>query len=85
MKETEEIDPRIKAIGRKLRKLRLETGSKNYEHFAFDHDLSRVQYHRIEKGTNFTITYFLKILDIHKLTLTEFFSDLDEYQKENND
>lgn len=79
MKETVQMDPRIRAIGAKLKKLRLETGNTNYEHFAYDHDLNRVQYHRMEQGKNFTITYFLKILDIHKLTLTEFFADLDEY------
>lgn len=79
MKESVEIDPRIVAIGNKLKKLRMDTGTKNYEHFAYDHDLNRVQYHRMEQGKNFTITYFLKMLDIHKLTLTEFFSDIEKY------
>jgi hypothetical protein len=65
----------IKRIADKIKRLRIEKGYTSYENFAYEHDLSRVQYWRMEKGVNFTITYFLRILEIHKLSLNEFFSE----------
>lgn len=65
----------IKKIADKIKRLRIEKGYTSYENFAYEHDLSRVQYWRMEKGVNFTITYFLKILEIHKLSLKDFFSE----------
>lgn len=76
MKEKEEVDPRIKAVAEKLKQLRKDKGYKSYETFAWDNDLNRVQYHRMEKGENFTMKSLLKILDVHKLTLRDFFADI---------
>lgn len=64
-------------IGDQLRALRKEAGYTSYENFAFDHDLSRVHYGRIEKGsTNLTIKTLVKILEIHNKSITEFFSQI---------
>ena len=76
--EIEEIDPRIVIIGQELRKLRMEKGYTNYEHFAYDSGLSRNQYWRLEKGQNFKISSLLRILDNHGVTLKEFFERFDE-------
>ncbi|HKC69416.1 MAG TPA: XRE family transcriptional regulator [Bacteroidia bacterium] len=65
----------VKKIAEKIKQLRIEKGYTSYENFAYEHDLSRVQYWRMEKGVNFTINYFLRILEIHKMTLHEFFSE----------
>jgi transcriptional regulator with XRE-family HTH domain len=62
-------------IAEKIKQLRIDKGYTSYENFAYENDLSRVQYWRMERGTNFTIDYLLKILEIHKLSLKEFFSD----------
>lgn len=63
-----------KEIGDKLKHLRLKNGYSSYENFAVEHDLSRMQYWRIEKGlTNLTIRSLVKILNIHKITLEDFF------------
>ncbi|MFN7013424.1 MAG: helix-turn-helix domain-containing protein [Bacteroidia bacterium] len=64
-------------IGQKLKKLRIERGYSSYENFAYENDLPRVQYWRMERGTNFTFKNLLKILEIHKITLSEFFSDIE--------
>lgn len=72
-KKKKETDKRIGKIGEKLKKLRIEKGYKSYEPFAFDNDIGRHQYWRIEKGANFTMESLLKILDIHKISLEEFF------------
>ena len=77
-KEKKDIDHRIVEIAEKLQKMRKEKGYTSYENFAFDNELPRMQYWRLENGTtNFTINSLLKVLDIHKVTLNDFFNDLD--------
>lgn len=67
----------IVKIASKIKRLRIQRGYTSYETFAYDNELPRVQYWRMEKGTNFTIKNLLKILDIHQISIEEFFSDLD--------
>lgn len=73
-KSVEEIDERIIAISEKLKELRIAAGYSSAENFAYDNDLNRVQYWRVESGTNMTLKTLLKVLDIHKLSLQEFFN-----------
>jgi hypothetical protein len=68
---------RIKKVANKLKELRIEAGYSSYESFANDHELPRVQYWRMENGTNFRFSSFLVILDKHKMTLAEFFKQMD--------
>lgn len=64
-------------IGNKLKDLRLKKGYNSYENFAFDNDIPRVHYWRIEAGkTNITIRTLLKVLAIHNITIQDFFTDL---------
>lgn len=70
-------DIRIKKIAEKLKELRKKAGFTNYENFAWENEIGRVQYWRMEKGANFTIVSLLKILDAHKISLKDFFSDFD--------
>ncbi len=72
------IDPRIQQIAKKLEQIRIEKGFTSYENFAIEFDISRMQYWRMEKGTNFTFQSLLKILDAHKIGLSEFFEDFKE-------
>lgn len=72
------IDPRIQKIAKKLEQIRVEKGFTSYENFAIEFDISRMQYWRMEKGTNFTFQSLLKILDTHKISLAEFFEDFKE-------
>lgn len=72
------LDPRIKQIAKKLEHIRIERGFTSYENFAIEFDISRMQYWRMEKGTNFTFQSFLKILDAHKISLSDFFKELDK-------
>tara|TARA_B110000240_G_C13208515_1_gene329339 strand:- start:240 stop:461 length:222 start_codon:yes stop_codon:yes gene_type:complete len=69
-------DLQIKKIGEKLKMLRKAAGFSGYDAFAWEHGISRIQYWRMEKGTNFTINSLLKILAIHKISLKEFFDDI---------
>ena len=66
----------VKAIGQKLKRIRIEAGYTSYEKFAIEHDIDRKYYWSIEKGRNISITYLKKILDIHKITFAEFFKEI---------
>jgi len=64
-------------IGEKIKSLRIAKGYTSHETFAYDNELPRVHYWKIEKGkTNITINSLLKILKIHNISLSEFFRDL---------
>jgi hypothetical protein len=67
---------RLVKVGERLREMRKSAGYKSYENFAFDNELNRVQYGRMEKGANMTLGSLLKVLDIHKITLEDFFSGI---------
>jgi transcriptional regulator with XRE-family HTH domain len=72
----------LERIGNKLTDLRKQKGYSSHEDFAYDYEIPRVQYWRIEKGrTNLTIKSLCRLLTIHKLTVDEFFCIL---HKENN-
>ncbi|MDO1451076.1 XRE family transcriptional regulator [Rhodocytophaga aerolata] len=77
MVKEQSIDPRILQIAAKIKRLRIEKGYSSYEKFAYDHDLPRVGYGNHEKGTNFTFASLLRILDIHNISMKEFFKDLE--------
>ena len=73
-------DPRLKQIAQKLKQLRLDKGYSSYESFAFDHELPRVGYGRHEQGSNLTLKSLLRLLDIHQVSLADFFADLPTLQ-----
>lgn len=65
----------ILKVGNRFKQLRKEAGYDSQEIFAYDKDINRVQYWRVEKGSNITLTTFFKLLEIHKITPEEFFKD----------
>ncbi len=73
--KNKEIDKRMIHIGNRIKELRKAKGYSSAEIFAYDNDLSRVSYWRMEHGYNLTIQSLLKIIDIHHITLAEFFND----------
>jgi transcriptional regulator with XRE-family HTH domain len=70
------IELKINEISQKLKAIRLSKGYTSYETFAFENELNRVQYWRIESGKNITLKTLIKVLDIHKISLKDFFEDL---------
>ena len=70
------IDLKIKEISQRLKEIRLSKGYSSYETFAFEKELNRVQYWRIESGQNITLKTLIKVLNIHNISLGEFFKDL---------
>jgi transcriptional regulator with XRE-family HTH domain len=81
VKEDEILSDLLEKVGKKLEELRKKKGYTSHETFAYDNEIPRVQYWRIEKGrANLTLKSLVKILAIHKLTVEEFFLGL--YQNE---
>lgn len=76
MEEADKIlESNIKKVAQRIRQLRIDRGYTSYENFAFDNEINRVQYWRVESGKNITLKTFFKILQIHDLTVEEFFKD----------
>lgn len=71
----ENILTQIEKVAQKIKRLRKEKGFSSFEAFANEYDLDRVQYWRVEKGSNITLKTFFRILEIHGTSPKEFFSD----------
>lgn len=68
----------IVSIGERIKSLRINAGYKSYEVFAWENNLSRIQYWKMEKGTNCTLKSLYKVLKVHNLTYKEFFDSLED-------
>ena len=77
-KEKKVLDSRILEIAKKIKQLRIDAGYSNYEEFCWEHGIGRMQYWKMEKGSNITLTTLFKILDAHKLSMAEFFQDFND-------
>ena len=67
------LDPRLEKIGQKLKDLRIKKGYTSYEQFAFDNNLARSGYGDHENGKNMTLVSLIRLLDIHEISLNDFF------------
>jgi len=65
-----------KAIANRLKELRKAHGYKNYEHIAFKLNMSRSAYWRLESGANFELKTLIRICELFKITLAEFFQGI---------
>ena len=73
----EHFENTLTLVGAKIKALRIQAGYKSYEVFAWENDLSRIQYWKMEKGVNCTFKSLQKVLDIHNMTIQEFFCTLE--------
>lgn len=71
-----DLDQIVCQVGIALKKLRKEAGYKSYEQFAFENNLSRIQYWKMESGNNFTIKSLINVLNIHNIELALFLVSL---------
>lgn len=72
---------RLKVVADRIRQLRKDAGYTSYENFAVQHGLDRKHYWRMESGQNVSLRSLFKILDIHKMTIQNFFQGLDFPEK----
>jgi len=74
--QSKEFEALKEKIGKELKKLRIKAGYKSYEVFSWDNKISRIQYWKMEKGTNCTLKSLKRILDIHNVRIDKFFNSL---------
>lgn len=67
---------RIHDIGKRIKELRRKAGYTSYETFAYENDIDRRQYWGLENGKNFKLTTLFKIVNIHNISLEDFWKGL---------
>ncbi|WP_025742863.1 hypothetical protein [Aquimarina pacifica] len=67
---------RFQEVGNRIKELRIQAGYTSYETFAFEHNLGRKSYWEWEKGSNYKFETIIRIIDIHNITLEDFFKGL---------
>ena len=68
-------DEELQKLGARIKALRLEKGYSNYEHFAYEHNISRAQFGRYEKGQDIRFSSLIKVINAFEMTFQEFFSE----------
>ena len=76
-----ELNELHQKIGAELKSMRLLAGFSSYEVFADKNNLSKIQYFKMEKGTNFTLKSLDRILKIHDISIINFFHKFDKETK----
>lgn len=76
-----ELNELHQKIGAKLKSMRLLAGFSSYEVFADKNNLSKIQYFKMEKGTNFTLKSLDRVLKIHGISIINFFHKFDKETK----
>jgi transcriptional regulator with XRE-family HTH domain len=69
-------DEEFKAISLRLKELRKSKGYNNYEHIAFELNMSRSAYWKLESGKNFEIKTLIKVCKLLEITLEDFFKGI---------
>jgi transcriptional regulator with XRE-family HTH domain len=62
-------------LGNRIKALRIKKGYTSYEYFAYEHNISRAQFGRYEKGEDLRYTSLLKVVRALDMSLEEFFSE----------
>jgi transcriptional regulator with XRE-family HTH domain len=66
----------LKKLGDRMRHLRSKRGYATIDHFALDHDISRVLYRNYEKGKgNITYRNLIKVIRALDISVKDFFSE----------
>ena len=68
-------EEQLKRLGARIRQLRLKMGYTNYEHFAYEHNISRAQFGRYEQGQDLRFSTLVKIVSAFGMNMKEFFSE----------
>lgn len=75
IKTEDQVESQIKNLGIRIRQLRIAKGYTNAEFFAYDHKINRSQYGKYERGEDLRFSSLIRIVQIHNLTLPEFFGE----------
>ena len=65
----------IEMLANRIKTLRKAKGYSSYEKFAIEHDISRMQYWRYEKGEDMRFSSLYRVIQALDMTVEEFFSE----------
>lgn len=65
----------LQKLAKRIKELRIAKGYSSYEYFAYDHNISRAQYGRYEKGEDLRFSTLAKIINAFDISMKEFFSE----------
>ena len=71
------FEKRKKAIGKRIKELRINAGYSSYAKFAIAHNLENKSVWRWENGENYKLETLSELAEIHGLTLEEFFKGVE--------
>lgn len=62
-------------LANRIKSIRISKGYSNYEYFAYEHNISRAQFGRYEKGEDLRFSSLVKVVKAFGMTLEEFFHE----------
>lgn len=62
-------------LGERIKQLRIERGYSSYEYFAYEHNISRAQFGRYERGEDLRFSSLVKVIKAFDISFKEFFSE----------
>lgn len=65
----------LKKLGARIKEIRMKKGYSSYEYFAYEHNISRAQFGRYERGEDLRFSTLAKIIAAFEMTFEEFFSE----------
>ena len=65
----------LKKLGKRIKELRIAKGYSSYEYFAYEHNISRAQYGRYEKGEDLRFSSLAKVINALGITMKDFFAE----------
>ncbi len=65
----------IKKLAKRIKQLRIKKGYTSYEYFAYEHNISRAQFGRYEKGEDLRFGSLVRVVNAFEMTWNEFFSE----------
>lgn len=68
-------EEQLQRLGARIRQLRLKLGYTNYEHFAYEHNISRAQFGCYEQGQDLRFSTLVKIVSAFGMNMKELFSE----------
>lgn len=68
-------EEQLKKLAERIKSLRVNKGYTSYETFAYEHNISRAQFGRYEKGQDIRYSSLIKVISAFGMTPGEFFSE----------
>lgn len=65
----------LQKLAKRIKELRIAKGYSSYEYFAYEHNISRAQYGRYERGEDLRFSTLAKIINAFGITTKEFFAE----------